>query len=98
MIECSLSRLNSRQSKEGCEETFLKYVLYAFGNIHVDSNRDGLILFATSVSGAIHVAGEHGLFLVSYDIVIHFVSQAIWTQAVQLRTCGPQVVPLRLRC
>ena len=70
MIECSLSRLNSRQSKEGCEETFLKYVLYAFGNIHVDSNRDGLILFATSVSGAIHVAGEHGLFLVSYDIVI----------------------------
>ena len=94
MIECSLSRLNSRQSKE----TFLKYVLYAFGNIHVDSNRDGLILFATSVSGAFHVAGEHGLFLVSYDIVIHFVSQAIWTQAVQFRTCGPQVVPLRLRC
>ena len=46
MIECSLSRLNSRQSKEGCEETFLKYVLYAFGNIHVDSNRDGPILFA----------------------------------------------------
>jgi hypothetical protein len=46
MIECSLSRLNSRQSKEGCEETFLKYVLYAFGNNHVDSNRDGPILFA----------------------------------------------------